>query len=146
MTDEKRRSRDAVKSRDKRDLEESDQETNNGEKTADKWCTSGEGGVTRVTPSTIYSARDRLLSLRARESGVCCGLNVEVSGRVTQTFSNGLKGKFGLMLQSGVKGISSGKLDGGVMDVVLENNESGIQERSVSEDRLEGVERLFPSD
>lgn len=60
----------------------------------------------------------------ARESFVRGGLDVEVGDGVTQTLSNGLEVKFGDVFQSGVKGISGSELNGSVMDVVLEDNES----------------------
>lgn len=83
-----------------------------------------------------------------------------------QALADGFEGKFGLVLQSGVEGISDSKLNGIIMDVVLEDDESGrrilategrhdfkwgiwlpcIDGRSVSEDGLEGLVGLGASD
>ena len=116
-----------VKSHDKQGLEKGNQETDNGEQAADEWRASGKGGVASTArgSSAIFSSiRDVALGFGARESGVLGGLDVEVRGRETQTLANRLEGKFGVVFQSGVEGISSSKLNGSVMNVVLEDNES----------------------
>ena len=81
-------------------------------------------GVARETSAVSRLARNGVLGIGAGESLVRCGLDVEVRGRVTQALADRLEGKFGVVLQSGIEGISGSKLNGSVMDVVLEDNES----------------------
>lgn len=100
----------------------------------DEWCTSSESGVTStarglvvgglVGGSVVGSTRGGVPGRFAGEARVGGGLDVEVSGRETQTLANRFEGKFRVVFQGGVKGISSGKLDSNVMDVMLENNKS----------------------
>lgn len=100
----------------------------------DEWCTSSESGVTStarglvvgglVGGSVVGSTRGGVPGRFAGEARVGGGLDVEVSGRETQTLANRFEGEFRVVFQGGVKGISSGKLDSNVMDVMLENNKS----------------------
>jgi len=95
-----------VKSHDKRRLEKSNQETENGEQATDERCGGCEGGVTSTTTGSsivvLGSTGDGVLGLGTRESGVLGGLDVEVRSGVTQALANGLEGKFGVVFQSGV--------------------------------------------
>ena len=43
---------------------------------------------------------------------------------MSQALADRLESKFGVVVQSGIKGITGSKLNGSVMDVVLEDNES----------------------
>jgi len=114
-----------VKSRDQGGLKEGNQETENGEQAAGEWCAGSEGGVASTaggSSGVFSSARDGLLGLGARESGILGGFDIKVRGRVAQALANGLEVEFGLVFQSDIEGISGGKLNGRVMDVVLEDN------------------------
>ena len=71
---------------------------------------------------------DGVLGRVARESGVRGGLDVKVGSGVTRTLADRLEGKFRVVSQSIIEGISGGKLDSSVMDVVLEDNESRFSE------------------
>ena len=122
-------------------------ETNDREQTVNEWGTGGDGGITgtfvgvsgavgsRLVRSGVVlssigngNTGDGVLGRVARESGVRGGLDVKVGSRVTRTLADRLEGKFRVVSQSIIEGISGGKFDSGVMDVVLEDNESRFSE------------------
>lgn len=114
----------------KRGLKEGNQETEDGEQTADEWCASTEGGVASTaggSSAVFSSSRDGVLGFGAGEGGVLGSFDVQVRGGITQALADGLEGKFGVVFQSGIEGISGSKLNGRVMDIVLEDNESNPQ-------------------
>ena len=131
-------------------LEENNQETDNKKQAAEEWRARGKSGASiartfiGVSSTILGSTGDGVLGHLAGESRVRGSLNVEVSGGEAQALADGLEGKFGDVLQSGVKGISNGKFDSSKMDIVLENNEPGRCNRQLRKIVAEKQEYIYP--